>query len=115
MLADASIFAVDGDTLTLSNDSDTVLATFTGGLTAALSRYGTRDVGGGPVFVGAAASSLRDRSGDDLGLGGRVLGVVDLARGVQVGELRQLRGRVGAAGGVADVLLHRLLVASASP
>ena len=30
MLADASIFAVDGDTLTLSNDSDTVLATFTG-------------------------------------------------------------------------------------
>ncbi len=30
MLADASIFAADGDTLTLSNDSDTVLATFTG-------------------------------------------------------------------------------------
>lgn len=30
MLADASIFAVDGDTLTLSNDSDTVLATFSG-------------------------------------------------------------------------------------
>jgi heat shock protein HslJ len=29
MLADASIFAADGDTLTLSNDSDTVLATFT--------------------------------------------------------------------------------------
>ena len=28
MLADASIFAADGDTLTLSNDSDTVLATF---------------------------------------------------------------------------------------
>ena len=32
MLADASIFAADGDTLTLSNDSDTVLATFTAGL-----------------------------------------------------------------------------------
>ena len=31
MLADASIFTVDGDTLTLSNDSDTVLATFTAG------------------------------------------------------------------------------------
>jgi len=30
MLADSSIFAADGDTLTLSNDSDTVLATFTG-------------------------------------------------------------------------------------
>jgi len=29
MLADASIFTADGDTLTLSNDSDTVLATFT--------------------------------------------------------------------------------------
>ena len=29
MLADASIFAVDGDTMTFSNDSDTVLATFT--------------------------------------------------------------------------------------
>ena len=31
MLADASIFTADGDTLTLSNDSDTVLATFTSG------------------------------------------------------------------------------------
>ncbi len=31
MLADASIFTADGDTLTLSNDSDTVLATFTAG------------------------------------------------------------------------------------
>ena len=31
MLADASVFAVDGDTLTFSNDSDTVLATFTAG------------------------------------------------------------------------------------
>ena len=30
MLADASVFAVDGDTLTLSDDSDNVLATFTG-------------------------------------------------------------------------------------
>ena len=30
MLADASILAADGDTLTLSNDGDTVLATFTG-------------------------------------------------------------------------------------
>jgi putative lipoprotein len=29
MLANASIFAVDGDTLTLSDDTDTVLATFT--------------------------------------------------------------------------------------
>jgi heat shock protein HslJ len=29
MLADASIFAVEGDTMTFSNDSDTVLATFT--------------------------------------------------------------------------------------
>jgi len=28
MLADASIFSADGETLTLSNDSDTVLATF---------------------------------------------------------------------------------------
>jgi heat shock protein HslJ len=29
MLAEAQVFAVDGDTLTLSDDSDTVLATFT--------------------------------------------------------------------------------------
>ena len=31
MLAEASVFAVDGDTLTLSNDSDEVLATFSAG------------------------------------------------------------------------------------
>jgi heat shock protein HslJ len=31
MLADASVFAVTADTLTLSNDSDEVLATFTAG------------------------------------------------------------------------------------
>lgn len=31
MLADAQVFAVDGDTLTLSNDEDEVLATFTSG------------------------------------------------------------------------------------
>ncbi len=30
MLANASVFAVDGDTLTMSDDSDNVLATFTG-------------------------------------------------------------------------------------
>ena len=29
MLAEASVFAVDGDTMTFSNDSDDVLATFT--------------------------------------------------------------------------------------
>jgi len=29
MLAEASVFAVDGDTMTFSNDSDAVLATFT--------------------------------------------------------------------------------------
>ena len=55
------------------------------------------------------------RSADDLGLGGGVLGVVELAAVCRSASCANCDRGVGAAGGVADVRLHRRFVRSEPP